>query len=1146
MARSLYLPVHLHARLVHAPTGKLPRPGDPPFTDGGPGLEPGVHLHWALPDALTRAVVDEPARALRFPALPDFWIVVRFDHAPALTDVPDGPTRRTVTVFHVDAKTGKSGPAGEVAPSDEPAWLTAVGLLPGGVKDTTTDPLPADAPLAAAYYPSARDRFGFHDPLRDLDDVRGLRLSYAVVGAYTVASEDPLARLPDDAARLEWIDAARLDVDLPRPHLLHVPGLHVDLYKPARELEPGALRLRESLVADPRRQVSYPLDRLRELKLAPSRALEATLDALRAADDASHAVAGALAGVDTRVLAPLPEDPTGVPSRLVCHGATVDVGSAGDYADPSGDMRPVAFASIADSASAATEEAFASLGGGELLALLRGGADGELAGVAGRQSLPHLLHAAGFDAASDVPPDPAPDPVGAPRVEYVATIRDSGPLTSLSPKPGTALRVVDRRTVASPPPPGLDAALAALRASPPTGILESQLATLRAAVAPAIVTVEARPVVPPRWYRPGTPVVRLDGHGRAFRHGHDGRMSPDGRLRARLGGQAVSAVVLPGVQGLPGLRLQAAALVDLGPDLRFASGAARELLLEAALLDPSNRGAAASRWLELVPAADRTPALTDAARESFRVTAEHWWRTADPSLPPSAPEPDVGAFTGTPPVPFAVAPWSPPWLPLYAEVEYAFTPHAAPGAALDFREPASPEVRLLAPTPDPAHRVGGVARQLLASDLPDTVASAIRRLRAQYGHAADTDAHLRELVTRLESLDLLTVALTELDPSLRAAGHALRAGELTIPRLRLIDTFGQVRTVAVPARQLPPRLTHWARLQARLVDPTAADADAVRSPHAGTFAFDAVEQALEIFDTAGAPQGQLRQDRQTSAITWEPAPGRTGVALAQLPTPLLRELAALLAQPAPAGQPSALTETLRLLDRARIGVARRLAADDHRAALAGRPVLLLHARLSLELAGVGLGDRPEGQAAHLPGPVPVRLGGLDQSDDALLAFFVKKAGAWRLQVVPAVSTAAWGWNQVVHPLIERSSTLLVTPGTPVDVVLLLDGPSSFHVQAGVLPRKRIDASELFPPRALKPLRLTLAAGPTLIDPSNPRVAAPDLAHDAWTWIERAPPTEPGISDTRELALGAFAPSLTELPERAVTVREGWLRLDPVE
>src|SRR5664279_5829612 len=44
------------------------------FQDTMDALEPGVHLHWALPDALTRANGPD----LDFPAVPNRWLVTRF------------------------------------------------------------------------------------------------------------------------------------------------------------------------------------------------------------------------------------------------------------------------------------------------------------------------------------------------------------------------------------------------------------------------------------------------------------------------------------------------------------------------------------------------------------------------------------------------------------------------------------------------------------------------------------------------------------------------------------------------------------------------------------------------------------------------------------------------------------------------------------------------------------------------------------------------------------------------------------------------------------------------------------------------------------------------------------------------------------
>src|SRR6185369_12529045 len=54
----------------------MPEPFDP-----GTPRAPGVHLHWAMPDALLRGALTDvaagAANRLGLPALPDRWVVLR-------------------------------------------------------------------------------------------------------------------------------------------------------------------------------------------------------------------------------------------------------------------------------------------------------------------------------------------------------------------------------------------------------------------------------------------------------------------------------------------------------------------------------------------------------------------------------------------------------------------------------------------------------------------------------------------------------------------------------------------------------------------------------------------------------------------------------------------------------------------------------------------------------------------------------------------------------------------------------------------------------------------------------------------------------------------------------------------------------------
>ena len=80
MAREILFPTHLDALIV-APGTVGPRPANVDadvFAPDLPPLTPGIHLHWALPDALTTGKAVPGAAAVDLPAVPDRWLVVRF------------------------------------------------------------------------------------------------------------------------------------------------------------------------------------------------------------------------------------------------------------------------------------------------------------------------------------------------------------------------------------------------------------------------------------------------------------------------------------------------------------------------------------------------------------------------------------------------------------------------------------------------------------------------------------------------------------------------------------------------------------------------------------------------------------------------------------------------------------------------------------------------------------------------------------------------------------------------------------------------------------------------------------------------------------------------------------------------------------
>lgn len=221
-----------------------------PFTGGvTQQLDAGVHLHWALPDALTRSV-QQPDGTLVFPPAPNRWLVTRIlqragqaqpqarqwivesDHLmteEAYTaqyattrrkagTLPVGwtlmagndpqkdggalyypPSRRLGRVFELHAwqpaATAANTPPDQVLHLDElqrQAHAFAKSSPPAPLKAVG-----ATGPGFAAYYPDCRSAFGFHDLFDDLGagfdlNKAAFQVSYVVIGWHSHAGDDPL------------------------------------------------------------------------------------------------------------------------------------------------------------------------------------------------------------------------------------------------------------------------------------------------------------------------------------------------------------------------------------------------------------------------------------------------------------------------------------------------------------------------------------------------------------------------------------------------------------------------------------------------------------------------------------------------------------------------------------------------------------------------------------------------------------------------------------------------------------------------------------------------------------------------------------------------------------------------------------------
>lgn len=174
------------------------------FQDTMDALEPGIHLHWALPDALTRAT----GPAAEFPAAPNRWLLTRIvidgETLTPTSFIIEGdslsatPTQAGALVVPVQPSKTPEGEGdepvafaylGQAAPLDsyDPARAGARALA--GETGFELTAVSNGVPSFAAYYPEGRNSFGFYDPIGDLPD--SAILTYVVTGWYQSPDKDP-------------------------------------------------------------------------------------------------------------------------------------------------------------------------------------------------------------------------------------------------------------------------------------------------------------------------------------------------------------------------------------------------------------------------------------------------------------------------------------------------------------------------------------------------------------------------------------------------------------------------------------------------------------------------------------------------------------------------------------------------------------------------------------------------------------------------------------------------------------------------------------------------------------------------------------------------------------------------------------------
>jgi len=409
--------------------------------------------------------------------------------------------------------------------------------------------------------------------------------------------------------------------------------------------------------------------------------------------------------------------------------------------------------------------------------------------------------------------------------------------------------------------------------------------------------------------------------------------------------------------------------------------------------------------------------------------------------------------------------------------------------------------------------------------------------------------------------------------------NPIRTGILKINHLRLVDNFGQIQTLKLQDQRiittdamstpinphltvLPPRIVQPARINFRWL---SADADLdldldldenvemnshpVTSPICGWLLPNHLDNSLMVYDSQGRTLGAI-----TQLGRWQAAPGQQQLRPAwPLPNQHLHQLVGYFTSQGPAF----LADFMLVVENALANIDPENTAQHEALALfMGRPIAVVRAAVNLELQGLAAidqnwsalqqdmertfskGSRERETADFTKVEFPIRIGEYKQLNDGLVGYWItsdamQSAVFYAPQAEPTAGVKHD--NIVVHrpnQPIQLSQSLSSPPQT---LTMLLDPRGSVHASSGVLPTKAIQIPAEYYAEALRNLEVTFLTAPILTPRDRISLPLPAEAGYAWSWLEKENGAWNSIAQIAPVSDQAQLSGSQEL-------REGWLKL----
>ncbi|HZI47864.1 MAG TPA: hypothetical protein VFD75_08690, partial [Pyrinomonadaceae bacterium] len=365
--------------------------------------------------------------------------------------------------------------------------------------------------------------------------------------------------------------------------------------------------------------------------------------------------------------------------------------------------------------------------------------------------------------------------------------------------------------------------------------------------------------------------------------------------------------------------------------------------------------------------------------------------------------------------------------------------------------------------------------------------------------------------------------------------NPIRTGMMKIHRLRLVDTFGQIKKLDAkklvtseplagtsdadgPLVGLPPRLVQPARVNFRWL---AADRNEqemndhpATTPICGWVLANHLDDSLMIYDNHGKALGSLIKK---NGVTWVSAPGGGGVnEIGNIANSHLQKMVKTIQR----WGADFLNDFITAIDSAVKNIEpENFAHHQDLALLMGRPLALVRASVNLELMGLpayhqGWNEFRQNMKSDTRDDngfssvlFPIRIGEYKQFNDGTVGYWREKNDGYEDEVFFAPQS-----DEKVNIRNDHLKTHKTHPdamvfyqtveAAPQILSLLIDPRGLVHATSGILPVKAINIPPDQYAAALQAIEITFLSTPIITDAGKMHLPLPDEAGYQWSWLQQ--------------------------------------------